>query len=109
MGKKEIEKIVKELPILRNRSEKSREKVADSFMTISNNLWSLVFVSMISIPLSVVITSLFIDRSKIPTFKVFKENFDANFWILFLLFVTAIVLALYFRNKALKIYDTIRS
>lgn len=108
MSKKRSDEVIKDCPVLKNQSEKSREKIADSFMTLSNNLWSVVIVSIISIPLSAVIGSLFVEKMKNLTFNEFKRNFDAYSMIILLLLITAIILALWFRSKALKIYNTLK-
>lgn len=109
MSKKEIRKIVDDYPILKGHSPKSREKIADSYMTISNNLWSVVFVSVIALPLGGVFNSFFSEKPFKPSFQVIKTNLDSYFWVLWVLFMLAIGLAIFFRRSALRIYDTIKS
>lgn len=108
MSKKEIKKIVEDYPVLKGHSSKSREKIADSYMTISNNLWSVVFVSIIALPLGGVFNSFFSEKPFKPSFQALKTNMDSYFWILSGLLVAAMVLAFLFRRSALRIYDTIK-
>jgi hypothetical protein len=107
MNKKEIKKLVDDYPVLKGHSQKSREKIADSYMTISNNLWSVVFVSVIALPLGGVFNSLFSEKPLKPSFEILKTNMDSYFWILSILLILATGLALLFRRSALRIYDSI--
>lgn len=109
MSKKEIKKIVDDYPVLKGHSQKSHEKIADSYMTISNNLWSVVFVSVIALPLGGVFNSFFSEKPFKPSFQALKANLDLCFEVLCVLFIVAIGLAVLFRRSALRIYDTIKS
>ena len=64
MKNSDKEKFLKKYPILKNRSIKSREKIADSFMNISNKLWTSIFVSIIVLPLAGIVKTIFSNNPK---------------------------------------------
>lgn len=107
MSKKGRDEVINDIPVLKGHSKKSWEKIADSFMTISNNLWSIIFVSMIALPLGGIFNSFFSEKPFKPSFQTIRTGIDSYFWILFALFIFAGILAILFRHKALKIYDLI--
>lgn len=105
MSKKERDEVIKGMPVLQGHSKKSWEKIADSAMTISNNLWSIIFVSLIALPLGGIFNACFSEKPFRLSFQHIRTEIDSYFWILIALLALAGVLAFLFRRNALKIYD----
>jgi len=109
MTTKEKEKLVKEIPLLKGHTMKCREKIGDSFMAISNNMWSILFVSIVALPLGGIFNSFFSEKPFKPTYQTISEGLETYGWVLVVLFIIAISLAILFRSKALKIYDSLKN
>ena len=59
MDEKKKNKILKSVPFLKGRTNKSIEKTADSFMDLSNKLFAVIFLSIVAVPLSALIKNMF--------------------------------------------------
>jgi sterol desaturase/sphingolipid hydroxylase (fatty acid hydroxylase superfamily) len=98
-------KLFKKYPILKNRSVKSREKIADSFMSLSDKLWSSIFVSIITLSLAGIFKVIFIPSNIVSIEKLLINT--SYFWALIIVLTFGTVLAFYFRKYALDIYDSL--
>jgi hypothetical protein len=98
-------KLLKKYPILKNRSVKSREKIADSFMSMSDKLWSSVFVSVIILTLTGIFKIIFAPSDVVSIQKILTNTF--YLWVLIVVLVLGTILALRSRKYALDIYDSL--
>ncbi len=103
--------IVKKLPFLKGRSQKSFEKTADSFMGTANKLFGAIYLSVVALPLSAVIGKIISTSGNTvsPTVEDIKVFFNVYGLFLLTIYVIAIVWAWSFRKTALNLYDSIES
>ena len=92
-------RIFKRHPFLKNRSEESLKKVADSFMNLSNKLWFAVIVTTITFPITLSMKDSFSHGGLLINSFVFLS-------CVFLIFF-GVIFALKTRNWALDIYDVL--
>ncbi|MGI0154411.1 MULTISPECIES: hypothetical protein [Idiomarina] len=102
------DKLMKKFPFLRNRSNKSIEKTADSFMDLSNKIWAAIYVSFVALPVAGVVKTMFEVDSELPSLEYLSQFIEVN--LLFLLGILGFgaFMAIKFRSWALDLYDALQ-
>jgi hypothetical protein len=108
MNEKQREKVLKRTPFLKGRSDKSIEKTADSFLDLSNKLFSVIFLSVISVPLFQLIKNMFAAPTVVSfELEQLKSYLNVNGVVFLVVIFIAVVWAWHFRKIALDLYDVL--
>jgi hypothetical protein len=104
----EREKLMKKFPFLRNRSNKSIEKTADSFMDLSNKIWAAIFVSVVTLPIAGILKTMFEVGGELPSLEYLSQFVEVNFFLLLFILGVGALMAIKFRAWALDLYDVLQ-
>ena len=97
--------IDKKFQFLRGKSITSLEKTADSFMNVSNRLWGFLFISLVSIPFSLLLKS---EKGHISSIKDLLNvimKYELILLVVLFFLVVGAAIAYKVRDWALCIYD----
>ena len=100
--------LIEKYPILKQRSMKSREKIADSYMDVSNKLWATIFMSVITIPLAFIFKVIFSTSSLSILNSPIIDSLLNYTVALMIFYAIGTLLAFWFRKMALDIYDSFK-
>jgi len=93
---------------LSNRSNKAKEKFADSLFSISNTILSGVFLSVLIFPLSSFISSAFAGEGTFSFSKFYDYMSLSNVFIFIIVYFCPIGVGIYAREKAMDIHDELQ-
>jgi len=105
----EYNNFVSKDPYLKSRSFRSKEKLADSMMNISNIIILIVFVSVVLIPLVGILRVLVLGYVDLFAIIYDSEGASAFLLMFFVVNVFGVFYAYRARQRALDIYDSFES
>lgn len=92
------------------RSKKSKEKFADSLMTIANTVHGAALVSVLVFPLTVIVSSMFSStKDSISISTIFYQLTWTDFWCFSAAYLIPIAIGVFFKKQAMDWYDKIEA
>ncbi|WP_412972953.1 hypothetical protein [Glaciecola sp. MF2-115] len=98
-------KLNKKYPFTKKRSDASIEKLANSFVGISDKLWAAIFVSVILIPLAGIVKRGFERPTEPLNLDALKIFVDTNLILLMCIIFVGVLVAYKNRNIGLDLFD----
>lgn len=92
---------------LKDRSLKSREKFADSLMSLANVIHGAVLISVFAFPLTAFISAVFTGVEPYSFLVIFDRMSGSNFLVFLFVYSLPIIVGAYGKHKAMDLYDEI--
>ena len=92
---------------IENRSNKSKEKLADSLMAVANTVHSGVLVSVFVFPLTAFLTAIFKNAEPFSFIAIFSRLTWPNVGVFAVVYLLPIFAGLFAKEKAMDLYDEV--
>jgi hypothetical protein len=101
----EKKKSLDKFKFLKHKSDKSIEKVADSFMDFSSKIYITITLSIFVVPLASIMKLVISENPASLNIETIIKNMNAMFLIFVFFIIVGFVYAHIFRNWAMYLYD----